>query len=295
MRTWSIESVLRGLEKLTRPPRRTGFDEQKPCDTGDCYHEAHGLVCPHHCFDDDTPNPTEPGLDDDELIGVRGLLQERYGDQSERADTQDAEMWRAFVDTDSSAASTVGDSAGEASGPSPVPPSPACPDDAAAEWIGGAVPIICGVLARHHPVDNPVCAGAVSCIDPDGTVHDEFGSPREWREFAARMIADRLAPQPAPASPCSDFAKGVEAAANIVAEEAQRIWREVLDAPDARPLLDGMSVAFGLDRLTQELRDHANEYALAPQPKPAFPETGLDMGARLDGASEFYPQHRKTK
>jgi hypothetical protein len=96
-----------------------------------------------------------------------------------------------------------------------------------------------------------------------------------------------------PASPRSDFSKGVDAAANIIAEAAQEHWCKYIDSPLGNPTIGAMNVAKLLDNLTQQLRDHATEYGANP-PAPQ-PETGLDMGARLDGASEFFPQHRKTK
>lgn len=97
------------------------------------------FVCEDCC--DETPNPTEPSLSDDELVGVRGLLQERYESvQSLNEDSlqvlKDARWphgkrydgWPAAEAArlkTHRAASTAGDSAGEASGHSPVPPSPA--------------------------------------------------------------------------------------------------------------------------------------------------------------------------
>jgi hypothetical protein len=48
----------------------------------------------------------------------------------------------------------------------------------------------------------------------------------------------------------------------------------------------------------QQWREHTAPLiaeALAPQPKPAVMETGHDMGARLDGASQLFPQHTKPQ
>jgi len=113
--TWSIESVLRNLERITRPPRRgaDGEDgepvgdggeqlaereaaeevsEPAECPTGyyvgddewyclgcNGYFDNEAAFARHTADDaDDTPNPTEPSLSDDELVAVRQLIEERF-------------------------------------------------------------------------------------------------------------------------------------------------------------------------------------------------------------------------
>lgn len=183
MKTWSAEElfirayaagavaaqgvwdVVKGVEKLTKPPRRTGFDEDaageflavspdhrcveclKPIwwdnEWEKWYHTYDNSPACAHADDDaiahlpgqHTPSDrlcvyTAPdGVDSQAICGVcrpvrdivEQMIEERYGDQSERADTQDAQMWRAFVDPDSPAASAAGDSPSDACD---IPPSP---------------------------------------------------------------------------------------------------------------------------------------------------------------------------
>jgi len=188
--------------------------------------------CPH-CVGDDTPNPTEPGLDDDELVGVRGLLQERY-DPAERGDylgPYTASAWSAGRAEPTAPA----EPRAAGSGPSEdcgIPTSPSegrqlpcascnratklldgvavhtqdntpvidCgdkhPDDAVAEWIGSSVPVISDVLDRHRRVNNRVIDGALYCCDSDGGIHDEFGSHKDWLAHVAPIIAEALVAQP---------------------------------------------------------------------------------------------------
>lgn len=130
----------------------------------------HRHGCPAHTWEPlaREKNPTEPALSDDELVALRGLIQERYQDSS---------------------------------------------------------PVL-----GHGPGDGP----SEVCGDSPGSPPSE-GHP-------------------------TDFSRGVEAAANIVAQAAQRQWRTHLDSPQVNPVVGLMDVARLLDSLTQELRDHAKEY-----------------------------------
>lgn len=254
-----VWDVVKGVERITKPPRRTGFDEdaaaeflaERPSDTGDCWcpRKDH----PHEC---DTPNPTEPGLDDCELIGVRGLLQERYGssdvyadgyvpiccrpggrcwrierDQSVRADTQDAQMWRAYVDPDqpwpgdeiakvwrtpdlrggnhtgaaaqpdvsaSSAADTPSQDAPDMASDEGSPADSGIPQPPAGgqpAWPAWYLATVVDVLADHIP-DRRNNGGIFCAFQDDGCDWGKGPMDRatwqEWREHVAPLIAKRL-------------------------------------------------------------------------------------------------------
>lgn len=144
MKTWRLEHILEDVAAAAGhvlglalapvldwvyPPSTNVYDEADRFDTQlGGVHVADGAPwspspeCPNpsDCSEYDcagdcseaAPNLYEPALTDDELVAVRGLIQERYsdpvstqrfmtgipdGDQSLKADRVDAEMWRATV------------------------------------------------------------------------------------------------------------------------------------------------------------------------------------------------------
>jgi hypothetical protein len=145
----SAWGTLRILERLSRP---LGSDHDGPLD--------------------ETTNPYEPSLTDDELVMTRQLIEERFGDQT------------------APARGTAG-SGGEVSGTPPSLTSPRS-DDVVAEWIGNAVPVIGDVLASHQPHQ---CIGASELVNC-GTHPGYYTDRGAWRAHVAALIANALAPQP---------------------------------------------------------------------------------------------------
>jgi hypothetical protein len=173
-----------------------------------------------------THTPIEPPLTPDELVGVRGILQERYGEACTcpswgnpnwphrhgcPADPHKSSASnRAGPGAESAPSPTIVQSAPpptvDGEGPSEVsgiPPSHSeglpdgdcfdyCvghPDDATAEWIGEAVPVISEVLAEHmlRP-DWGRTAAMCQCLF---LFHDQ----QDWRvHHVAPLIANALAP-----------------------------------------------------------------------------------------------------
>lgn len=141
--------------------------------------------------DDDTPNPCEPGLSDDELVAVRGLIQERYEDRTPWWGDLCAPKTSAPVIPTGAGAEPTPRAAGAvgASGEAvSAPPAPASPrsDDAAAEWVGWAVPAISTVLAGHTPIEAQV---GYYCEDYEGFTHGSWGDYQDWLEHVAPLIA----------------------------------------------------------------------------------------------------------
>jgi hypothetical protein len=195
MRTWSIEECfVRGyslaavaaqhiLDALWPPfdepaaeefLRRDGAEqaaEREADDLETCYFcgDPTGSIIDTDCgaeyVCDKCSIPTEPGLTDDELVAVRGLIQERYETPA----------------TDHLA----GDSAGAVSDV-PRSPAPAHPN-----WINWAVPAICEALTAHTPELTE--SDAIRCADElTGTVCGNFDDWQEWREHVGPRIAVAL-------------------------------------------------------------------------------------------------------
>lgn len=124
---------------------------------------------------DDTPNPTEPGLSDDELVGVRGLLQERYEDSIFRDPPADDLAARLARNVHAAPAGHGTAEAGpaEVSGQPPEPPSAGRPTSELLDLSARALK-----LARTIP-------------DPTGTLTGEWVD-RLIGEFSDRADTFRL-------------------------------------------------------------------------------------------------------
>lgn len=151
----------------------------------------------HDWAADDSPNPFEPGLTDDELVGVRGLLQERYVDGvfRERGEPMyDTGPMRVRRCRSCDEYGCVRD--GYDTCPEGLRELAEKTADAAAEWIGGAVPAIVDLLTDHFMEVG--ADGFIYCYSPTigSGSHGRFAKQSEWRDHIAPIIANALAPQP---------------------------------------------------------------------------------------------------
>jgi hypothetical protein len=133
---------------------------------------------------DDTPNPTEPGLTDDELVAVRGLIQERYFDAAEAVMERvvvpevKAARWERRIRNGSPQSVPASSAAGAS--PSGVDSFPPNPPEGPLSFVNWAVPAILTVLEDHY-IERPT--GLCRCGDCD--TFDLAG----WREHVAPLIA----------------------------------------------------------------------------------------------------------
>jgi hypothetical protein len=266
MRNWSIEELfvkaygaaavaVQGvldafgtIERITRPPL-TDADGPNPCDTGDCWYDAHGHACPRHCFDGaeqlaerEAEEEVHESVDDWLATRIEGgylISPAVSGDpagvspsgvdpfprdpsegrpnladcgvaigRSEMVECDKCDDWPFAVQfpdgstryicedhgvistTPASPRSTWADLAERMSNHLPSA-KVEHPDDAAAEWIGEAVPVINAVLQEH--------ARRFDCNHPDwGNCRCGFKveDSSDWREHVAPRIANALAPHP---------------------------------------------------------------------------------------------------
>ncbi len=135
----------------------------------------------------------EPSLTQDELVAVRGLIQERY---DFRAGIQTG----AGAEPTSPAHGVRGDDS--APGVDSFPPSPpgARSDDAGPEWVGWAVPAICEVLANHH-VSYRRGDALYGCYGLSGDLHGRFEDYCEWIDHVAPILAVHLQQAANPPAP----------------------------------------------------------------------------------------------
>jgi hypothetical protein len=205
--TWqAVTDFCTGMERITRPPKM-GHDVDAPVEppvpplAEDRVAMMLGLVPDKRSpeerlwdavrtngeslkyrYEDETPNPTEPSLSDDELVGVRGLLQERYLDSAVPETAADSP---AGVDTSLAEVPPAGHPGWSALAEAIVnhQPTPGGQRD----LIGA----INDVLKEHRFLAT---VGQCSCPCDSRETPPRF-THSTWREHVAPLIAEALAAQ----------------------------------------------------------------------------------------------------
>lgn len=97
------------------------------------------------------------------------------------------------------------------------------PDDAVAEWIGGAVPVISKVLASHVPHERGKYH-YVECVDPHGTHDFHLDDWVAWHAHVSPIIAEDLAQPPDALTRLgADYRCGLRYTVGVLQREAERL------------------------------------------------------------------------
>lgn len=261
------------------------------------------FVCEDCCGD--TPNPTEPGLDDAELVGVRGLLQERYEPSSQaKHDSRiaSAALNRFLTGTGTGASCRCGHGMHYgniclACGCSAAQPTSAPVKSTPGTGAGSNAPADYGT-AGSSPSDACDIPPSPSEGRPPHPV------PREQRigTYCEDYETDGCSVDVCPEGCWQALKLRDDAAAEWIGGAVPVITAVLADHhywSNGLHCKCGAGIGDGIDPF--DWRQHVAPFianALAPQPKPAFPETGYDMGISLEGcthAAEVSPQQRHTK